>query len=152
MHSGAKLLRKTLTGTERATEHKSRKSKSLVRPDKKVSNSKLNILELFLTFHCCFQTLAGIRLVETMKHYVPIVPPDSSGRPVFDIGACVPPKPENGALQRRLKQLDSDSDSGGPRLRMDLGTVGPPSGSDDPQPSRGTLISSMFFARKGGLL
>lgn len=36
MHSGAKLLRKTLTGTERATEHKARKSKSLVRPDKKV--------------------------------------------------------------------------------------------------------------------
>lgn len=36
MHSGAKLLRKTLTGSERATEHKARKSKSLVRPDKKV--------------------------------------------------------------------------------------------------------------------
>jgi len=40
MHSGAKLLRKTLTGTERVTEHhKARKSKSLVRPDKKVRNS-----------------------------------------------------------------------------------------------------------------
>ncbi|XP_025404778.1 trafficking kinesin-binding protein milt isoform X2 [Sipha flava] len=129
MHSGAKLLRKTLTGTERATEHKSRKSKSLVRPDKK--------------------TLAGIRLVETMKHYVPTVPPEPD-RPVFDIGACVPPKPEHGALQRRLKQLDSGNDSGGPRLRMDLGTVGP--STNDPQPSRGTLISSMFFARKGGLL
>lgn len=86
-----------------------------------------------------------------MKHYVPIVPPDSPSRAVFDIGTCVPPKPENGALQRRLKQLDSGNDSGGgPRLRMDLGTVGPP--TDDPQPSRGTLISSMFFARKGGLL
>lgn len=37
MHSGAKLLRKTLTGTERGSEqHKTRKSKSLVRPDKKV--------------------------------------------------------------------------------------------------------------------
>lgn len=36
MHSGAKLLRKTLTGTERVTEHKARKSKSLIRPDKKV--------------------------------------------------------------------------------------------------------------------
>jgi len=37
MHSGAKLLRKTLTGTERGVgEHKARKSKSLVRPDKKV--------------------------------------------------------------------------------------------------------------------
>ncbi|XP_029347254.1 trafficking kinesin-binding protein milt isoform X1 [Acyrthosiphon pisum] len=131
MHSGAKLLRKTLTGTERGTEHhKSRKSKSLIRPDKK--------------------TLAGIRLVETMKHYIPTVPPDMSGHPVFDIGDCVPPKPENGALQRRLKQLDSGNDSGGPRLRMDLGTVG--SSANDPQPSRGTLISSMFFARKGGLL
>lgn len=82
-----------------------------------------------------------------MKHYVPTFPSDSSGSPIFDIGASVPPKPENGALQRRLKQLDSDN---GPRLRMDLGTVGPP--TDDPQPSRGTLISSMFFARKGGLL
>lgn len=80
-----------------------------------------------------------------MKHYVPTFPPDSSNRPVFDIG---PPKPENGALQRRLKQLDNDSE--GPRLRMDLGTVGP--SIHDPQPSRGTLISSMFFARKGGLL
>lgn len=89
-----------------------------------------------------------------MKHYVPTVPPDLSDRPVFDIGACVPPKPENGALQRRLKQLDSSNDNDGPRLRMDLGTVGPPIGplTDDPQPSRGTLISSMFFARKGGLL
>lgn len=85
-----------------------------------------------------------------MKHYVPTVPPDSPGRPVFDIGACVPPKPENGALKRRLKQLDSGNNSEGPRLRMDLGTVGPP--ADDPQPSRGNLISSMFFARKGGLL
>lgn len=87
-----------------------------------------------------------------MKHYVPIVPPDSPSRAIFDIGTCVPPKPENGALQRRLKQLDNGNDSGGgPRLRMDLGTVGPP--TDDPQPSRGTtLISSMFFARKGGLL
>lgn len=94
--------------------------------------------------------MAGIRLVETMKHYVPNFPLDSSGSPVFDIGSCMPPKPENGALQRRLKQLDSDNDSGGPRLRMDLGTVGP--STDDPQPSRGTLISSMFFARKGGLL
>lgn len=37
MHSGAKLLRKTLTGTEKSNEHKSRKSKSLVRPDKKVN-------------------------------------------------------------------------------------------------------------------
>lgn len=37
MHSGAKLLRKTLTGTERAGEqHKAHKSKSLVRIDKKV--------------------------------------------------------------------------------------------------------------------
>lgn len=36
MHSGAKLLRKTLTGSEKATEHKSRKTKSLVRLDKKV--------------------------------------------------------------------------------------------------------------------
>lgn len=36
MHSGAKLLRKTLTGTERASEQKSHKSKSLVKPDKKV--------------------------------------------------------------------------------------------------------------------
>lgn len=36
MHSGAKLLRKTLTGTESGSEHKARKSKSLVRPDKKV--------------------------------------------------------------------------------------------------------------------
>lgn len=37
MQSGAKLLRKTLTGTETVTEHKARsKSKSLVRPDKKV--------------------------------------------------------------------------------------------------------------------
>lgn len=85
-----------------------------------------------------------------MKHYVPTVPPDSSDRPIFDIGECVPPKPENGALQRRLKQLDSSNDNGTPRLRMDLGTVGPP--TSDPQPSRGTLISSMFFARKGGLL
>lgn len=84
-----------------------------------------------------------------MKHYIPTVPPDMSGHPVFDIGDCVPPKPENGALQRRLKQLDSGNDSSGPRLRMDLGTVG---SSNDPQPSRGTLISSMFFARKGGLL
>lgn len=85
-----------------------------------------------------------------MKHYIPTVPPDMSGHPVFDIGDCVPPKPENGALQRRLKQLDSGNESGGPRLRMDLGTVG--SSANDPQPSRGTLISSMFFARKGGLL
>lgn len=85
-----------------------------------------------------------------MKNYLPTVPPDTSGRAVFDIGACIPPKPENGALQRRLKQLDSGADNGGPRLRMDLGTVGPP--TDEPQPSRGTLISSMFFARKGGLL
>lgn len=86
-----------------------------------------------------------------MKHYVPTFPPDSSNRPVFDIGACVPPKPENGALQRRLKQLDSDIGSEGSRFRMDLGTVGPP--TDDPQPSsQGMLISSMFFARKGGLL
>lgn len=86
-----------------------------------------------------------------MKHYIPTVPPESSGRPVFDIGSCVPPKPENGALQRRLKQLDSGgNDDGGPRIRMDLGTVGPP--SNDPQPSQGTLIGSMFFARKGGLL
>lgn len=84
-----------------------------------------------------------------MKHYIPTVTPDSSGRPVFDIGACLPPKPENGALQRRLKQLDSDNDSG-PRLRMDLGTVGP--STNDSNNSRGTLISSMFFARKGGLL
>lgn len=129
MHSGAKLLRKTLTGTERGTEHhKARKSKSLLRPDKK--------------------TLAGIRLVETMKHYIPTVPPE--GHPIFDIGDCIPPKPENGALQRRLKQLDSGNDGGGPRLRMDLGTVG--SSTNDPQPPRGTLISSMFFARKGGLL
>lgn len=36
MHSGAKLLRKTLTGTERSSEHRSRKSKSLSRLDKKV--------------------------------------------------------------------------------------------------------------------
>lgn len=86
-----------------------------------------------------------------MKHYVPTVQVDSNGRPVFDLGACVPPKPENGALQRRLKQLESGGDDcGAPRLRMDLGTVGP--SADDPQPSRGTLISSMFFARKGGLL
>jgi hypothetical protein len=85
-----------------------------------------------------------------MKHYIPTVPPDMSGHPVFDIGDCIPPKPENGALQRRLKQLDSGNDGGGPRLRMDLGTVG--SSTNDPQPSRGTLISSMFFARKGGLL
>lgn len=84
-----------------------------------------------------------------MKHYVPTVPPEPD-RPIFDIGACVPPKPEHGALQRRLKQLDSSNDSEGPRLRMDLGTVGP--FINDPQPSRGTLISSMFFARKGGLL
>lgn len=40
MHSGAKLLRKTLTGTERSSEHKARKSKSLVRPDKKVRKVK----------------------------------------------------------------------------------------------------------------
>lgn len=85
-----------------------------------------------------------------MKHYIPTFPPDSSERPVFDIGVSgVPPKPENGALKRRLKQLDNSDDTGGPRLRMDLGTVSP---TDDPQPSRGTLISSMFFARKGGLL
>lgn len=38
MHSGAKLLRKTLTGTERVTEHKARKSKALIRPDKKVKH------------------------------------------------------------------------------------------------------------------
>ncbi|XP_050436883.1 trafficking kinesin-binding protein milt isoform X2 [Adelges cooleyi] len=132
MHSGAKLL-KTLTGTERSTEHKSRKSKAVVRPDKK--------------------TLAGIRLVETMKHYIPTVATDESGRPVFEIGASEPPKPENGALKRRLRQLDN-SDKG-PRLRMDLGTVGPPTQStdnDSSQPTHGTLISSMFFARKGGLL
>lgn len=86
-----------------------------------------------------------------MKHYVPTFPTDSSERPLFDIGSCgVPPKPENGALKRRLKQLDSGNDTEGPRLRMDLGTVGP--SIDDPEPSRGTLISSMFFARKGGLL
>lgn len=84
-----------------------------------------------------------------MKHYVPTVTPDSSGRPVFDIGACLPPKPENGALQRRLKQLDNGSENG-PRLRMDLGTVGP--SSNDSSDSRGTLINSMLFARKGGLL
>jgi len=83
-----------------------------------------------------------------MKHYIPTVPPE--GHPVFDIGDCIPPKPENGALQRRLKQLDSGNDGAGPRLRMDLGTVG--SSTNEPQLPRGTLISSMFFARKGGLL
>lgn len=43
MHSGAKLLRKTLTGTERVTEHKARKSKSLIRPDKKVKKKYICI-------------------------------------------------------------------------------------------------------------
>lgn len=56
MHSGAKLLRKTLTGTERSSEHKARKSKSLVRPDKKVRQIEhnfkiiisLNVVKFFL--------------------------------------------------------------------------------------------------------
>lgn len=38
MHSGARLLKKTLVGTEKGIDHKTRKSKSLVRPDKKVSS------------------------------------------------------------------------------------------------------------------
>ncbi|XP_050535253.1 trafficking kinesin-binding protein milt isoform X2 [Daktulosphaira vitifoliae] len=135
MHSGAKLLRKTLTGTESSNEHRSRKSKSIVRPDKKA--------------------LAGIRLMETIKHYVPTVETDLSSRPIFDIEDAEPPKPENGALQKRLKQLVNSEKTEGPRLRMDLGTVGPPVPSTDNetiQPTRGTFISSMFFARKGGLL
>lgn len=49
MHSGAKLLRKTLTGTERVTEHKARKSKSLIRPDKKV-----NIYSFIFLIFCLF--------------------------------------------------------------------------------------------------
>lgn len=52
MHSGAKLLRKTLTGTERTNEHKARKSKSLARLDKKVTrvNAQLLVIVL-LTFY-----------------------------------------------------------------------------------------------------
>lgn len=49
MHSGAKLLRKTLTGSERATEHKARKSKSLIRPDKKVKRYIFEIKFITIT-------------------------------------------------------------------------------------------------------
>lgn len=61
MHSGAKLLRKTLTGTERSTEHRSRKSKSLTRLDKKVKGEIYILFFLLkpLTFNNCSLSGSG---------------------------------------------------------------------------------------------
>lgn len=71
------------------------------------------------------------------------------GKPPTDLG--VPGKPGSGALNRRLKQLNSRKQRRQGVTRPDLGTVSTKKPPEPEQTSTLGTLSSLLFGRKGGL-